>query len=257
MIGNIDPAAVPVGEGADHDPPERTDQHRHRHQQRDVRLAQGTKCSRVSEHRAERADQGPGPEVHREYRPWRWSASARVSRCLASPEPQHPAVSCHPQWPRGTPSSHRLPERDALPPWQRSGIPSQSAEPYLGQASGPVAPDSSRMASAVPETSVLGRPGPKARPSCDERRATQTGRSKGSGAAAGISGGGVSSTCSSGSHASQDGRYQFHRPRAVTAAGTMTIRMNVASTRMASTRSETATPKPICWNITSPPAATL
>jgi hypothetical protein len=49
------------------------------------------------------------------------------------------------------------------------------------------------------------------------------------------------STWTSGSQASQEGKYQFQRPRIFIVAGTMTERMIVASMKSA-----TATPKPIC-----------
>src|SRR5581483_11731123 len=53
-----------------------------------------------------------------------------------------------------------------------------------------------------------------------------------------------------GSHSSQLGRYQFQRPRICIAAGRRTERMIVASISSA-----TATPKPICWNMTRSPIA--
>ena len=58
------------------------------------------------------------------------------------------------------------------------------------------------------------------------------------------------STSTCGSQSSQRGRYQFRSPRSSIAAGTSTERIRVASIRSA-----TATPKPICWNITSSPVA--
>ena len=58
--------AVAVRHRPDHDPAERADQHRHSHQKGDVRLAEVAQRPGVAEHRAERADERPGPEVHRE-----------------------------------------------------------------------------------------------------------------------------------------------------------------------------------------------
>ena len=58
--------AVAVRHRPDHDPAERADQHRHSHQQGDVRLAQVAERPGVAEHRAERADERPRPEVHGE-----------------------------------------------------------------------------------------------------------------------------------------------------------------------------------------------
>src|SRR5581483_3119125 len=53
-----------------------------------------------------------------------------------------------------------------------------------------------------------------------------------------------------GSHLSQCGRYQFHAPKSCIAAGSSTVRMIVASIRSA-----TAMPNPICWNMTRSPLA--
>ncbi len=58
------------------------------------------------------------------------------------------------------------------------------------------------------------------------------------------------STSTCGSHSSQAGRYQLRSPSSCIAAGTSTERTIVASTSSA-----IAIPKPICWNITSSPAA--
>ena len=58
------------------------------------------------------------------------------------------------------------------------------------------------------------------------------------------------STLTLGSHSSQRGRYQFQSPSSSMAAGTMIVRTTVASMRTA-----TARPKPICWNMTSSPLA--
>src|SRR5262249_12406360 len=58
------------------------------------------------------------------------------------------------------------------------------------------------------------------------------------------------STWSRGNQSSQCGRYQFQRPSRCITAGSSTERMIVASISRA-----TATPKPICWNMTSSPAA--
>src|SRR5215211_261610 len=61
---------------------------------------------------------------------------------------------------------------------------------------------------------------------------------------------GPPSTSKCGIQSSQRGRYQFRSPRSVITAGTSTERTTVASMRSA-----IAMPKPICWNITSSPAA--
>ena len=57
------PAAVPVGQRADDDPAERPDEHGDRDQERHVGLGQLAQRPGLAEHRAERADQGPRPEV--------------------------------------------------------------------------------------------------------------------------------------------------------------------------------------------------
>src|SRR5829696_2506245 len=56
------------------------------------------------------------------------------------------------------------------------------------------------------------------------------------------------STWSRGSQSSHRGRYQFQAPSSFMALGSTTERMIVASIRSA-----TATPKPICWNMISSP----
>src|SRR5262245_10901165 len=58
------------------------------------------------------------------------------------------------------------------------------------------------------------------------------------------------STCRRGIHSSQLGRYQFHSPSSFIALGRSTDLMTVASMRSA-----TATPKPICWNMIRSPRA--
>ena len=60
----------------------------------------------------------------------------------------------------------------------------------------------------------------------------------------------LASRSSVGSHSSQRGRYQFHSPSSFIMLGRTTDRMIVASARSA-----TATPKPICWNMTRSPDA--
>ena len=64
--GEHQPAAEPVGQGPDHDPPEGTHQHGDGDEQGHVRLGELTEGTGVLEHRPQRADQRPGPEVHRE-----------------------------------------------------------------------------------------------------------------------------------------------------------------------------------------------